>query len=109
MGLTWDFLEFDGAPPTEAELVEALRTQAGNAEGLEHYGVDGRRVELRCLLEPVTRPYALKFLAGRGAVLVDRQGGAARPTSWPPYADRPWRSHPWWRRAWIRLAYRIEL
>jgi hypothetical protein len=103
MGLYADVLEFTAPPPTEAELLAHLRDQIGDTTGVEHYGVEGRRVALRCLFDPLTRPYSLAFLTRRGGVLVDGKSGAPLPLVLPAYVARPWREQPWWRRFRIRL------
>jgi hypothetical protein len=109
MGVYSDHFAFTSAPPSEGELAEHLRRQIGDRRGVEHYTVDGRSVELRCLFDPVTRPYALAFLARRGGVLVDQRSREPIPVVLPAYVDRPWRGHPWWRRLRIRFAYVLRL
>jgi len=108
VGVHADDLEFVAPPPSETELLAHLRDQIGDDTGIEHYGVSGQRVELRCLFDPLTRPYALAYLALRGGVLVDWQRRRPLPLALPWYVDRPWRDHPWWRRAWIRLRYLVS-
>jgi hypothetical protein len=105
MGIYVDHLEFTGRPPSEAELRGHLRSQVHDDSGVANYIATGRRVELWCLLDPVTRPYALAFLTRRGGVLVDPERGAPLPLDLPPYVDRPWREHAWWRRFRIRVGY----
>jgi len=109
MGVSCDHLLFTAAPPSEGELAGHLRSQLGDASGVEHYAADGRWGELRCLLDPVTRPYALEFLARRGGLLVDPRSRAPLPLVLPAFVDRPWRQHPWWRRLRIRLAHALGL
>jgi len=105
MGLYRDHLVFPSAPPTRGELAAHLRARIDDDQGIEHYGVEGGLVELRCTLDPLTRPYALAFLGRRGGVLVDAKTRAPLPLALLAYIDRPWRDQPWWRRLRVRLTH----
>ena len=105
MGLYEDHLEFGVEPPSEAALVERLREATGDVTGLENYSVQGRRAVLNCMLDPYTRPYALKFLMERGGALVDRRTRLPISVNLPWYVQEPWRGLPWWRRLAITMRY----
>ena len=107
MGLFLDRFSFGDRPvPTRAELEESLRASVGGIGSLEGYDVlaDGR-VELRCMLEPVTHAYALAFLVGRGGVRTAFDSSEPVRAELPWFVSRPWRDWPWTRRWGIVLGF----
>lgn len=111
MGLFLDRFSFgERPPPTRAELEESLRASVGSTGSLEGYDVlaDGR-VELRCMLEPVTHAYALAFLVGRGGVRTAFGSSEPLPTELPWFVARPWRAWPWTKRWRVVLGFHGSL
>jgi hypothetical protein len=97
VGLFLDRLMFPGTAPSREELEAHLREQIGGIRGLEGYDVEeGGRAELRCMLDPVTRPYALAFLLGRGGTRLSIGSDEPIATELPRYVERPLREHSWW-------------
>jgi hypothetical protein len=111
MGLFLDRLAFpDGAAPSRAELEAELRAQGVGTHGLEGYDVlpDGR-AELRCMLDPATRSYALRWLLARGGVRIGISSSAPQPTALPWFVERPWPAWPWYRRWGVVLGFHGSL
>jgi hypothetical protein len=115
MGLRVDWLTFGaGRPPTEEEVRAYMREHAGDARGIEACVasiVEGDNVvELRTLLDPTTRPYALSFLRTRGGTPIDRRTLNPLPLEpLPGFVARPWREHSAWFRFAERLAFHWRL
>lgn len=118
MGLTGDVFEFGDRPPSEEELKAHLRDVAGDDRGLESLTTLPRdragpagpvRVELSCMFDPVTRPYACAFLIERGGIPIDGRTGEPRAYVLPPYVSQPWLALPLWRRFGIRVGYLVTL
>jgi hypothetical protein len=89
VGLTLDAFEFASAPPTQAELATHLREQMGAEYGLERLEVEGSRATLYCMLDTLTRPYAIAFLLSRGGVRVHHRTGEAIRSHAVPLRPRP--------------------
>jgi hypothetical protein len=103
MGLFMDCFDFDAEPPSRDELAAHLREQIGSERGLDAYEIDGRRATVYCMIDAITRPYALSFLSRRGGRRVDHRTGEPRPCEVPAFVDRPWREHSFWFRCKVHL------
>jgi hypothetical protein len=105
MGLFMDCFEFDAEPPSREELAGYLREQIGGEGGLDAYEIDGRRVRVFCMLDAITRPYAVSFLIRRGGRRVQHLTGEPAPCELPAFVDRPWREHSLWFRCKVHLGF----
>jgi len=109
MGLTIDCFEFDAMPPTRDELVEYLFKQIHGQRGLDTYEIDGRRATLLCMLDAVTRAYAVSFLKQRGGRSVDFVTGKPVLGEIPAFVDRPWQEHSIWFRFNLKIRFLFAL
>jgi hypothetical protein len=62
MGLFVDRVQFDGEPPNEEVIRSELLARTGSSYGLDSLVRHPHEIEVKTMMDPVTRPYVLKIL-----------------------------------------------
>lgn len=99
-----DVFEFQDVAPSREVFLRSLRPYVG-LSGIESYRVNGRRIELSCMLDPYTRPYACAILSELGGRFIDDGSGRPGNLRLPWYASLPQNVMPAWARLKIGLGW----
>jgi hypothetical protein len=109
MGLYMIRARFAHAAPSEETFRRELQAELGSLGGLEGFESDGPVVEVRTMLDPVTRPYAIKVLERLGGQHLDARTLEPSDPKLPEFVSKPWHEVPAWRRASIRVRFQLGL